>query len=50
MNANTHEEPLRSVLSRVDWWAVTGLLIVVVSTILTGWLLAAVGHFIWRHW
>lgn len=48
--ANTHDEPFLDALRRVDWWAVVGVLIVAVSAILTGHLLAAVGHFIWRHW
>lgn len=50
MMANTHEEPLRSVLARVDWWAVVSVLVIGVSAVLSGWLLTAVGHFIWRHW
>lgn len=45
----THE-PLLDTLRRVDWWAVVGVLIVAVSAIITGHILAAVGHFIWRHW
>lgn len=49
MMTRTHE-PLWDTLQRVDWWAVVGLLIVAVSAILTGHLIAAVGHFIWRHW
>lgn len=50
MKTNTRGEPLLHSLSRVDWWAVIGLLIVAVSAILTGHILAAVGHFVWRHW
>lgn len=45
----THE-PFLDTLQRVDWWAVVGLLIVAVSAILTGHILAAVGHFLWRQW
>ena len=50
MRANTHHESLSDTLRRVDWWAVTGLLILAVSAILTGHILAALGHFVWRHW
>lgn len=45
----THE-PFLHTLRRVDWWAVVSLLIVAVSAVLSGHLLAAVFHFIWRHW
>lgn len=50
MRANTHHESLSDTLRRVDWWAVMGLLMIAVSTFLTGHILAAVGHFVWRHW
>lgn len=50
MMANTHDEPLLDTLRRVDWWAVVGMLIIAVSAILTGHVLAAVIHFVWRHW
>jgi len=50
MKPNAHSEPLLSVLERVDWWGVTSLLILGTSAVLGGWILTAVGHFVWRHW
>lgn len=46
----TKTEPFRYAVSRVDWWGVTSLLILAISAILSGWVLTALGHFIWRHW
>ena len=50
MMANTHDEPVLDTLRRVDWWALVGLLMIAVSAVLTGWIVTAVIHFVWRHW
>lgn len=50
MTANTHTEPLRSVLRRVDWWGVVSLLILGTASVLGGWVVFALAHFVWRHW
>lgn len=49
-NSNAKPEPLAHSLSRVDWWAVVSALMIGSSAILVGHILAAVGHFVWRHW
>lgn len=50
MMANTQNEPLLDTLRRVDWWAVSGVLMLAVSAVLAGWIITAVIHFVWRHW
>ena len=50
MRANTHHESLMDTLRRVDWYAFTGLWIVAFCAFCTGYILVALGMFVWRQW